>query len=333
MNKADVVVGLQYGDEGKGKVVNDLAKNGGYTHCLRFNGGSNAGHTIYHEGKKFVTHQVPTGLLHGLKSVIGNGCVVNTQKLLEELSQFPESVRGNLSIAKNAHLITKEHVMQEERESKIGTTKQGIGPAYTAKYNREGKLFSENKETIFKGVDLFEYLNEDPNASILCEGAQGFGIDIDWGEYPFVTSSVCTTASVIQNGIPFNKIDKVYGVAKAYETYVGSKKFEDSDDSRLKLVQEVGQEFGATTGRRRQCNWLNLNFLAKSISVNCCTHVIINKYDVLRQLDFWFVYENNELKDLKDEKTFKNYVEQYIYKNVKNSMVRQIIWSDNPNNI
>lgn len=332
MIKADIVVGLQYGDEGKGKVTNHLAKNDNYHFCLRFNGGSNAGHTIYNDNKKMVTHQVPTGLIYGSKSIIGNGCVINLEKLAKEVKELelPDSYKKNIFISPNAHVVTQHHIEMELAETKIGTTKQGIGPAYIDKYSRTGIQYKDvADEHPYKMFDIYsEFLNS--NGKVLCEGAQGFGIDIDWGEYPFVTSSQCTVAAAIQNGVPFNCINKVYGVAKAYETYVGSKEFEPKNNEKLQKVQELGQEFGATTGRRRQCNWLNVDLLMKSVYVNSVTDVIINKLDILEQLNYWYVIYNGKVINLESKNNFIDFVENTIY-NFKT--VKKIIWSTSPHNV
>ena len=288
MIKADVVVGLQYGDEGKGKVAHDLCRNGEYTHVLRFNGGPNAGHTIYHEGKKLVTHHIPSGVFFGVRSIIGNGCVVDPKRLLEEIKELEAAgidVVSYLRIAENAHIITENHKNEDEQDEKIGTTRRGCGPAYRSKYDRSGVLVRDYR---FSGklsfltdliVDLYDEFHNKEDVYVLCEGAQGFGIDVDWGDYPFVTSSHCTTAGALLNGIPPQAINRVWGVAKAYETYVGSKNFQGKDPL-LEKIQELGQEFGATTGRKRQANWIDLDFLIKSCKINGVTDLVINKMDI-----------------------------------------------------
>ena len=142
MIKADVVVDLQYGDCGKGKVVHSLLRDGDYTHCVRFNGGCNAGHTIFHDGKKHITHHIPAGVFYGIKSIIGPGCVVNIDYLMDEIEELEQNgvdVKSNLRIASNAHIIGRHHIEEEEEEHKIGTTKRGNGPAYRDKYARIGK--------------------------------------------------------------------------------------------------------------------------------------------------------------------------------------------------
>lgn len=292
---ADVVVGLQFGDEGKGKVAHQLARNGNYTHVIRFNGGCNAGHTIYHEGQKFVTHHIPAGVFYGIRSVIGPGCVISPGKLMKEIEELESggiNVREHLKIAANAHVITDFHVAEDSRDEDIGTTKTGNGPAYRDKYARKGVMAIEIPEFDDMIIDMYTELHNNPDfdvVEVLCEGAQGFGLDIDWGEYPFVTSSHCTTAAVIANGIPHTAIRDVWGVAKMYETYVGAKDFQD-DDPVFEVIREVGAEFGATTGRPRQISWLSSDLLHKSIKINSANKIVFNKADILDEVGEWCIY-------------------------------------------
>jgi len=290
---ADVVVGLQYGDEGKGKVTHHLCKSGGYTHVLRFNGGCNAGHTIFHEGRKFITHHIPAGVFFGIKSIIGNGCVLDPVQFFRELAELQEGgirTEGKIFIANNCHVITDSHKEEDGKDTAIGTTKRGNGPAYRDKYDRKGILAKDVPELKPYLIDLYdEFYIKNPDAKVLCEGAQAFGLDIDWGDYPYVTSSHCLTSSVFLNGIPHTAIRDVWGVAKAYETYVGAKKFQPDNNIMLDKIQQVGQEFGATTGRVRQCNWLNLSFLKRSVLMNSVNKLVINKLDVLKETETWNV--------------------------------------------
>jgi len=293
---ADVVVGLQFGDEGKGKVTHQLVRNGNYTHVVRFNGGCNAGHTIYHEGKKFVTHHIPAGVFYGVRSVIGPGCVVSPKQLMKEIDELESEgiqVKSLLKIAANAHVITDFHIAEDKKDEEIGTTKTGNGPAYRDKYARKGVMAVEIPEFDDFIVDMYTELYNNPefdNIEILCEGAQGFGLDIDWGEYPYVTSSHCTTAGVIANGISHNSIRDVWGVAKVYETYVGAKDFED-DDPIFATIREVGDEKGATTGRPRQISWMQTDLLHRSIKVNGANKVVFNKADILDEVGTWCIYD------------------------------------------
>jgi adenylosuccinate synthase len=205
---ADVVVDLQYGDCGKGKVAHALCREHDYTHVIRYNGGCNAGHTIYHEGIKFVTHHIPCGVFFGIKSVIGPGCVIHVETFLqeiEELEKFGIPARDLVKIASNAHIITDFHRAQDKKDEDIGTTKRGNGPAYRDKYDRRGVRALEDPRLTDYIISLYHELYENEeieNIEILFEGAQGFGLDIDWGDYPYVTSSHCTVGSAILNGVP-----------------------------------------------------------------------------------------------------------------------------------
>ena len=308
--RADIVVGVQAGDEAKGKVTHHLCKNGNYTHVLRFNGGCNAGHTIYHEGKKFITHHIPAGVFYGIKSIIGSGCVVNVKQFFKELEELKEGgveVEGRVFIARNAHIITDEHLKQDGRDSSIGTTKRGNGPAYRDKYDRTG-LLAENLDVLKPYlVDLYEEFHSGEDVEVLCEGAQGFELDIDWGDYPYVTSSHCTTAGALLNAIPHNWIRNVWGVAKIYETYVGAKNFEPTGPE-FKLLREYGEEFGATTGRPRQCNWLNIDRLSKAIKVNGVNRLVFNKMDVMRKLGRWTLIKEGKEKNFNNESDIKSYL-------------------------
>ncbi len=317
---ADIVIGLSYGDEGKGKVTHHLLKTGDYTHCLRFNGGCNAGHTIYHNGQKFVTHHIPAGVFFGVKSIIGAGCVVNLDQFNREIAMLEDAgiaTAGLVYIATNTHIITDEHLAEDGKDTTIGTTKQGNGPAYRDKYNRKGQRAQDVPELVASSylIDLYrEFYEKDISPVVLCEGAQGFGLDIDWGDYPYVTSSHCTTAGALLNGIPPRAVRKVYGVAKAYETYVGSKDFHGKGRA-FDLIQQLGDEFGATTGRPRQCNWLNVKDLRRAINLNGVTDLIINKVDVLRAADKWNLrsYKNDSIFiQLGSEVGWKKYLTRYI---------------------
>jgi len=307
---ADIVIGLQHGDEAKGKVAHQLCKDGNYTHVLRFNGGCNAGHTIYHNGAKFVTHHIPSGVFHRIKSIIGPGCVINIKQFLKEIKELEfggVETTGKIFIAENTHVITHAHLEEDNKDTKIGTTKRGNGPAYRDKYNREGLLAKDLPELKPYMIDLYEEFHQSNPVKILCEGAQGFGLDIDWGDYPYVTSSHCTAASALLNAIPHHWIRNVWGVGKIYETYVGAKSFEPDDEVFSKL-REIGEEYGATTGRPRQCNWLNINQLLKAIRINGVTHLVLNKIDVMRKLSSWKLYNNEELVSFDKEMEMKQYI-------------------------
>ena len=318
----DVIVGLQFGDEGKGKVIYSLLTDGNandnvnddgsnndtnkkYTHCVRFNGGPNAGHTIYHNGNKLVTHQIPTGIFYGLTCIIGSGCVIDIDKLESEIKMVEEAgvsnVRKLLKVAYNCHVITKEFVEEDATTDKIGSTKSGIRPTYREKYNRAGTR-AETLGTSICGCQIINPYNElsQDSVCVLFEGAQGFMLDIDYGYYPYVTSSHCHTAMISTTGVSFRNIDRVYGIAKLYNTYVGTRKFQPEDDEDLKKLAQMGEEFGSTTGRLRQCYWLNLDELTQAIEVNGVSDLIINKCDIMEQLGVFKLVHRDSLNDDND---------------------------------
>lgn len=309
------VLGLSFGDEAKAKVTAEICKNPQYTHCLRFNGGNNCGHTIYKDNEKIVLHSLPTGIVFNKEAVIGPGCVVNPSALLSELEQVskinPEAP-SKLKIAKNVHIITEDHIKEETSEQSIGTTRKGIGPAYKDKYARTGiraesipelKPFLIDFHTDF--VKKFGYA--------VAEGAQGYFLDIIDGDYPYVTSSHCGIGGVILNGIPPSTIKNTVGVIKCYDTYVGNKVFQDPTDPELIAIQTVGQEIGATTGRKRQVDYLNFDRLLKALTINEPVHLVINKLDVLRELNSWRIRYKNELLRFNSEEEFTKFLKEKIH--------------------
>jgi adenylosuccinate synthase len=331
--KADVVVDLQYGDTGKGKISHQLAHTRKYTHVLRYNGGGNAGHTIFHKGKKFVTHQVPAGVFWGIRSVIGSGCVVDADQFLKEIADLKKNginVKGKVFIARNAHVVTKEHLVEDGKSTKIGTTKRGIGPAYRDKYMRVGVRAESVAKLKPYLIDLYEEFYGKKNVYVLCEGAQGFGLDIDWGDYPFVTSSSCMTGGALLNAIPPKAVNEVWGSAKMYETYVGNKVFEPKN-SIFEKIRTLGNEFGATTGRKRQVNWLNIDLLEKAIRLNGVTHVVLSKIDIIRAVQQWVILEKGKKRTFKSEQQMKAFI-------IKRLMLlglakRNIFFSERPDRI
>jgi len=307
----DVIVDLQYGDCGKGKVAHYLTDKRTYTHVLRYNGGCNAGHTIFHKGTKFVTHHIPAGVFFGVTSIIGSGCVLDPDQFFRELRMLEKGgvrTRGKIFIAENTHVITEAHKEEDKRKGgKIGTTGRGNGPAYRDKYGRTGVRAKEVRRLRPYLIDMYAKWYSGKPVTILAEGAQGFGLDIDWGDYPFVTSSHCTTAGALLNGLPASAVRNVWGVAKIYETYVGSKKFQPAGDVFTK-IGDIGEEFGATTGRRRQCNWMNMQTLERAIRINGVTHLVFNKMDVLREVREWALIDRSKVKKFSNEKDLKEFV-------------------------
>ncbi len=329
INFADVILDLQQGDSGKGKISNSLIQTGDYTHSVRFNGSNNAGHTIYKDGKKIVTHSIPAGVLHGVKSIIGPGCAVNVDHFFDELDDLEDygiDLNGLIYISKNTHIITGSHLEEDGRDTTIGTTKRGNGPAYRDKYDRKGIRASEVHELQPYLIDVYEEFHGKKSCSVLFEGAQGFYLDVDWGDYPYVTSSHCTVGSAVMNGVPPQKIRKVYGAAKIYETYVGTKKFEP-DDLIFEKIRGLGNEYGATTGRPRQCNWLNIDNLVKAAKINGVTDLVVSKMDILRSIGMWCLYYRGKKLTFSSEMGIKEFIANQIGSDVT------IYWSDSPENL
>ena len=307
----DVIVDLQYGDCGKGKVAHFLSRTKKYTHVLRYNGGCNAGHTIFHKGKKFITHHIPAGVFFGVRSVIGSGCVLDPDQFFRELKMLKAGgvpSKGKIFIANNTHVITDAHKNEDRQKGgKIGTTGRGNGPAYRDKYGRTGVRAEHVKRLKPYLVDLYKEWYGGKKVHILAEGAQGFGLDIDWGDYPFVTSSHCTAAGALLNGLPSSAVRDVWGVAKIYETYVGSKKFQPKGEV-FDRIAELGEEYGSTTGRRRQTNWMNMQTLERAIRMNGVTHIVFNKVDVLRAIKMWAVIDGSRKVSFKTESAMQSFI-------------------------
>ena len=338
--KVDVLLGLQWGDEGKGKVVDVLTPQ--YDVISRFQGGPNAGHTLEFNNIKQVLHTIPSGIFRKNKiNIIGNGVVIDPivfKKEIESLKKIGFDISDNLFISKKAHLILPTHRLldaaseQQKGETKIGSTLKGIGPTYNDKIGREGlrvgdllqhfeekykarieshklmlkeffkydyeKILEECEKEWFEGVEVLKsfgivdsehMINQllQEGKSVLAEGAQGTMLDIDFGSYPFVTSSNTICAGACTGlGVAPSKIGNVYGIMKAYCTRVGMGPFptELFDETGAKL-REAGHEYGSTTGRPRRCGWLDLVALKYSAMLNGVTELIMMKADVLDQFE------------------------------------------------
>lgn len=350
MSKVDVLLGLQWGDEGKGKIVDVLAPR--YDVVARFQGGPNAGHTLEFDGIKHVLHQIPSGIFREkTRNIIGNGVVLDPiifKREIEGLQKFNLNVKENLFISKKATLIIPTHRLldqayeQAKGENKIGSTLKGIGPSYQDKIGRQGlrvgdilspnfqekfkKLTDIHIEILkaypitynwaeieaqfidavnflkgFKLVDSEYLINAEirSGSTILAEGAQGSLLDIDFGSYPFVTSSNTVTAGACTGlGVAPRHIGEVYGIFKAYSTRVGSGPFptELLDEEGEKLRKE-GNEFGSTTGRPRRCGWIDIPSLKYSIMINGVTQLLMMKADVLNVFPTIKACTQYQLKD------------------------------------
>lgn len=371
--KVDVLLGLQWGDEGKGKVVDVLTPK--YDVVARFQGGPNAGHTLEFENQKYVLRSIPSGIFQGGKvNIIGNGVVLAPDLFMNEAKDLEKSghpLKERLLISKKAHLILPTHRLLDKAneaakgKAKVGTTGKGIGPTYTDKISRNGlrvgdilenfkakyaahkarhiemlkalnwtdlsdleeteKVWMEGIEYLkeFKFVDSEHEINHllKDNKSILCEGAQGTMLDVDFGSYPFVTSSNTVTAGACTGlGIGPNRIGNVYGIMKAYCTRVGSGPFPtELFDETGKMLRDFGHEYGAVTGRERRCGWVDLVQLKYSIMIDGVTELIMMKSDVLDSFDTIKACVGYELPDGTTTKEFPYEIDNVkpIYKEFK----------------
>ena len=317
---ADIVADLSWGDTGKGKVVSHLCTTQKYHMVCRWAGGQNAGHTVYVNGEKYKTHLIPSGIFHNRLSIIGPGCVFNINKLLEELSYLRrEGFNINLvKISPKAHIVTEEHLAREMEggfDKKLGTTRSGIAPCYADKAARVGKRAGdcEALRSVYDNVDLI--WDEKLYGNILCEGAQGFYLDLDHGNYPYVTSSTTLPYGACSIGFSPKKIRKIYGVAKMYDTRSGvDPDFPPSlrKDMLLERLGFLGKEIGTTTGRRRICNWLNLNKLTHAARVSGATDVIINKEDIIIKLDRFRLIIDDEIVSFKNIRSMKDTIKNAL---------------------
>lgn len=356
-----VIVGTQWGDEGKGKIVDLLSKHADYV--VRFQGGNNAGHTMVVNGKEIISHLIPSGIIQKKKCFIGNGVVVDPFVLLEEiqylLSNNIDTSPDMLKISNRAHIIMPYHKLidtareAKKKDQKIGTTGRGIGPCYEDKANRTGirfcdlddfDLFKEKVKTILEeknfylkhyfktqtidsetiinqfqqikkqllpyiadvSVILYDGINN--NKTILFEGAQGTHLDIEHGTYPFVTSSNVVSGNAASgSGVGPANLDEIIGIVKAYTTRVGAgpmptELFDDIGDT----IQKTGSEFGATTGRKRRCGWLDMVVLKNAARLNSLSGLAITKLDVLDGLDeikicIGYEHNGNTIQDFPPE--------------------------------
>ena len=321
IEKVDVVLGCSFGDEGKGKVVYDLLKKNKYNLCVRFNGSGNAGHTIYENNEKFVVHQLPVGVLLNVYNLISSDCLMDIVRLKNESEELKEQgikIDGRLFVSKSCHIITSDCIEYDKQNNLIGTTGSGIGPTFSKKMLRTGKRVEDYTAEIeslgIKIVDMRKFWFSDfclsNISSVLMEGAQGFELDINWtNNYPYCTSSMCTLAGAINTGISLKSIKNIYGISKIYDTYVGNMKFQpDKYSEELEKIGAEGQEFGATTGRKRQCNFLNIDNLIESLKLNNCTICIINKADIIIKLNIFKVYYNNQVHNFEGWEDMKDFI-------------------------
>jgi len=313
------ILGAQFGDEGKGKIIDYLAEQADVV--ARFSGGNNAGHTLVVDNKQTILHLIPSGILHKSKvNAIGNGVVIDPEVLFGEIDNLEKNgikvTPDNLIISYKAHIILKKYIEEDKKTgAKIGTTGRGIGPAYAAKTIRNGirvddyinkdEEFSKKLKPYVKDTSLLINQYLDKNKKVLFEGAQGTLLDLDHGTYPFVTSSNSTAGAICTGlGIGPKKIDKVIGIVKAYITRVGQGilptelKGKEADNLR-----NTGKEFGATTGRPRRVGWFDALIIKYSAMINGFDSIIITKLDVLSGLNKLKICTGYKHKD----KVIKNF--------------------------
>ena len=341
----DICCGLSWGDEGKGKLVAELLKNHDYDIVCRWSGGSNAGHTIYINNKKYHTHIIPSGVFYGITSYIGPDCYININDFENELNYLKENGFDTslVKVSSNCHIVSNQHKEDDLKKykEKQGTTGKGIAPCSRDKFARIGKLVGKDEQWISKFKEHIVYDNECINdnnnilkGKVLCEGAQGFWLDINYGNYPYITSSYTLPYSACSLGFPPQKIRNIYGASKIYDTRVGvDPEFPDSllEFDILNKIADIGNEFGTTTGRRRKVNWLNLDKLIKAINISGTTHIIISKVDILEKVNSYSLILNNEIKNFNNINEMKKDINKIL--DEKCYLLKNIIYSNSPETI
>lgn len=297
VKKVDICFGLCWGDEGKGKIVSFLARYGNYDFVCRWAGGNNAGHTIYLNDVKYKTHLIPSGVFFSKKSIIGPDCVINIESFKKEINYLRDNGFNTdyIKVSPKCHIITESHIEEDKQKyyNSQGTTAKGIGPCYRDKYGRTG-IRAENIDFLKK------YLwDEKLYGNILCEGAQGFWLDINYGNYPYITSSTTLPYGACSLGFSPKLIQNIYGAAKIYDTRSGNDPLFPSkllEDPILNKIGLEGEEYGTTTGRKRIVNWLNFDKLVTAVNKSGTTDIIISKVDILEIInDFNIIFNNQKM--------------------------------------
>ena len=334
ISNVDICCGLCWGDEAKGKLVTELLKKNKYDFVCRWSGGSNAGHTVYLDGKKYHTHIIPSGVFYGIKSVIGPDCYINMNDFHQEMEYLRENGFDTslVKISPRAHIITSTHkdIDLKKYKEKQGSTGKGIAPCAADKFGRIGQLAKDGILDIYRS----HLLDEELSGNILCEGAQGYWLDINHGNYPYVTSSYTLPYSACSLGFPPQIIRRIYGAAKSYDTRVGvDPDFPDSllEDETLNKIAVVGDEFGTTTGRARKVNWLNVDRLINALNVSGTTDIIISKTDVLKKIGIFKYYFKNELQEAYNLQEFETKLKLVL--GMSCPFLKNIIFSNSPESI
>ena len=305
----DILCGLNWGDEAKGKITGYLLTRNHYDYVCRWAGGNNAGHTIYVNGEKYKTHLIPCGIFYDVKCVIGPDCVINMEGFQQELD-YLEHHGFDISLIKvspKAHVVMDKHIEEDIMKYSYsqGSTGRGIAPCYKDKYARLGTRAGD--------VEFFApYLwDEKLSGNILCEGAQGFWLDINYGNYPYVTSSTTLPYGACVLGFPIQKINRIIGATKIYDTRSGvDPLFPESlhDDETLAMIGKVGAEIGVTTGRGRKTNWLNLDKLIVACCVTGVSFVIVSKVDVLISVGVFKLFYQDALVEFGNIELMKDFI-------------------------
>lgn len=331
IENVDICCGLAWGDEAKGKLVSYLAGTKKYKYVCRWSGGNNAGHTVYVNGKKYKTHLIPSGVFHGITSVIGPACVINKEGFQTEIDYLKENGIDTslIKISPKTHVVLEKHIMKDKKEyGHQGTTSKGIAPCYADKYARTG--------TRVENDDFFkDYLWDGQlSGNVLCEGAQGFWLDIDEGNYPYTTSSTTLPYGACSLGFPPQKIRNIYGASKIYDTRSGTDPIFPEDllkNEDLYRLAIEGKEHGVTTGRMRKTNWLNMNKLIHAVNVSGTTHIVISKMDVIENLGIYKAIFDGNLMNFETITEMQTFVYEILH--TKCEYLKNIVFSNDPENI
>ena len=313
-----------------------MAATGQYDAVARWAGGNNAGHTVYVDGEKYKTHLVPSGVFHGIPSIVGPGCVLHPKAFQGEL----EYLQGHgfdtslVKVSPKCHIVQDEYIAYDKRNlaAKLGTTSKGIAPSYAAKAARTGILardyYADHPDLLW---------DEKLEGVLLCEGAQGAWLDLDHGNYPYVTSSTTLSYGACSIGFAPQLIKDVWGAAKIYDTRSGEDPiFPDSllMEPTLRRIGDIGAEFGVTTGRRRKVNWLDVKKLAQAVNLTGCTHIVISKCDVLGELEIFKAYVrgiDNGLTEFDSLEDMQGSLEEILYASCP--LLKYVTFSSSPEKI
>ncbi len=341
IDNVDICCGLAWGDEAKGKIVTELLRKKKYDWVCRWSGGSNAGHTIYIEGTKYTTHIVPAGVFFGIPCYIGPDCYLNWDDFETEINYLASYGLDTslVYLSPLIHIIDDIHreIDMAKYQKTQGSTGKGIAPCASDKYGRVGVRLGDSthplKNKYANQIWNHETLQHPLQGNILCEGAQGFWLDINYGNYPYVTSSITLPYSACSLGFPPQKITNIYGAAKIYDTRVGK----DPDFDNLppnKILDEIaieGKEYGSTTGRLRKVNWVNLDKLIIAINVSGTTHVIISKTDVLEKVKVFKFIHGKKLHNFISLEGIQKEITRILLTNC--DVLGHVIFSNNPQDI